>query len=56
MNVNCVVETLGRMLADFSDTKKKIVREMGFSGLFFIAGKGLPRTLSYWLCTYEGGC
>ncbi|XP_021715861.1 uncharacterized protein LOC110683763 [Chenopodium quinoa] len=51
MNVNCPLETFGRVLGKFDETKTRIVRDMGFGTLFYAIGKRLPRQLAYWLCT-----
>uniref|UniRef100_A0A803N6D2 Uncharacterized protein n=1 Tax=Chenopodium quinoa TaxID=63459 RepID=A0A803N6D2_CHEQI len=51
MNVNCPLETFGRVLGKFDETKTQIVRDMGFGTLFYAVGKRLPRQLAYWLCT-----
>uniref|UniRef100_A0A803MP74 Uncharacterized protein n=1 Tax=Chenopodium quinoa TaxID=63459 RepID=A0A803MP74_CHEQI len=51
MNVNWPLETFGRVLGKFDETKTRTVREMGFGTLFYAVGKRLPRLLAYWLCT-----
>ena len=50
-NVNGRVETFGRMLAKFRQHEKKWVNEMGFGGLLWLQGRGLPRNLCYWVMT-----
>ncbi|XP_021737681.1 uncharacterized protein LOC110704194 [Chenopodium quinoa] len=50
-NVNCAMETLGRVVASFNPTKRRIVSDMGFGKLLYYAGKSLPRNLSYWIAT-----
>ncbi|KMT07805.1 hypothetical protein BVRB_6g146180 [Beta vulgaris subsp. vulgaris] len=48
-NVNCRVETLGRIVGGFDDLKIKWVREMGFEGILHLKRKRLPRSLCYWI-------
>ncbi|XP_057252321.1 uncharacterized protein LOC125499493 isoform X2 [Beta vulgaris subsp. vulgaris] len=50
-NMNCRVETFGKVVKGFDERKRKLVMEMGFGGLLFFAGKSLPKTFCYWLCT-----
>uniref|UniRef100_A0A803LFU3 Uncharacterized protein n=1 Tax=Chenopodium quinoa TaxID=63459 RepID=A0A803LFU3_CHEQI len=49
MNVNCPLETFGRVIRRFDKTKTRVVREMGFGTPFYIVGHGLPRTLVHWV-------
>uniref|UniRef100_A0A803MR83 Uncharacterized protein n=1 Tax=Chenopodium quinoa TaxID=63459 RepID=A0A803MR83_CHEQI len=50
-NINCRVEDFGLILNEFCEKKRKIVQEMGFSGLFGLVDRQLPRELCYWLVT-----
>ncbi|XP_021764608.1 uncharacterized protein LOC110729198 [Chenopodium quinoa] len=50
-NVNCRVEMFGMILNDFCYKKRKLVKEMGFAGLFGLIDRRLPRELAYWLGT-----
>ncbi|XP_021736040.1 uncharacterized protein LOC110702612 [Chenopodium quinoa] len=50
-NINCRVEDFGMILNEFCEKKRKIVEEMGFSGLFGLVDRQLPRELCYWLAT-----
>ena len=50
-NMNCRVESFGKIVDRFGSLEKKWVHEMGFEGLLWIRVIGLPRNLSYWLMT-----
>ncbi|KAL2921777.1 Catalase-peroxidase, partial [Bienertia sinuspersici] len=50
-NVNCRIESFGYTVMEFSETKRKWVKEIVFDGLFSLIGKGLTRNLCYWLMT-----
>ena len=50
-NVNCRIEIFGKIVNSFDDRKRTWVHDMGFQGLLYLGGKGLPRNLCYWLMT-----
>lgn len=50
-NVNCRVQSFGRIMETLSEQKTKWVKELGMGSLFFLRGKTLPRGLCYWLMT-----
>ncbi|KAL2897392.1 Protein translocase subunit SecA [Bienertia sinuspersici] len=50
-NINCRVETFGKMCDKFDDRRKRWVTQMGFGGLLYLKKKHLPRSLCYWLMT-----
>uniref|UniRef100_A0A803N1Z9 Ubiquitin-like protease family profile domain-containing protein n=1 Tax=Chenopodium quinoa TaxID=63459 RepID=A0A803N1Z9_CHEQI len=50
-NVNCRVESFGLINNGFCDKKRKIVKEMGFAGLYASVDRQLSRELAYWLAT-----
>ncbi|KAL2905749.1 Protein translocase subunit SecA, partial [Bienertia sinuspersici] len=50
-NINCRVETFGKMCDKFDDRRKRWVTQMGFGGLLYLRKKHLPRSLCYWLMT-----
>ncbi|XP_048492560.2 uncharacterized protein LOC125493340 isoform X2 [Beta vulgaris subsp. vulgaris] len=55
-NVNCRVETLGKIIGGFCEMKRQWVRDMGFEGLLYLRGKRLPRNFCYWLMTLVDTC
>uniref|UniRef100_A0A803LVX9 Uncharacterized protein n=1 Tax=Chenopodium quinoa TaxID=63459 RepID=A0A803LVX9_CHEQI len=50
-NVNCAIETLGRVVVTFNKTKRGTVTKIGFGKLLYASEKSLPRHLSYWIST-----
>lgn len=50
-NINCRVETFGRIVGKFDLMRENWVIEMGFGGLLELKNKKQPRLLSYWLFT-----
>lgn len=50
-NVRCRIENFGNVVSGFGVQKRTWVEQMGFKSLLSLAGKGLPRTLCYWLAT-----
>ncbi|XP_021727186.1 uncharacterized protein LOC110694316 isoform X1 [Chenopodium quinoa] len=51
-NMNCRIESFGRICQKFDDRRRRWVYEMGFGGLLhFACNMHLPRQLAYWLMT-----
>ncbi|KMT07916.1 hypothetical protein BVRB_6g145200 [Beta vulgaris subsp. vulgaris] len=50
-NVNCRVETLGKVVGGFNAMKVQWVMDMGFGGLLELKRRRLLRSLCYWLMT-----
>lgn len=50
-NVNCRVDTLGRVVGGFDMLKRKWITKMGFDGIFRMNNKRLSRSLCYFIMT-----
>lgn len=50
-NINCRAATLGLVMGQFDETKRKWVADMGMERLFSLVDRGLPRNLCYWIAT-----